>query len=173
MKQVVQNLDSGDIQILEMPLSSLKLGRLLVRNACSLVSIGTERIMVEFAKKNILAKAKARPDLIREVLEKARQEGVLTTLEIVRNRLNQPLALGYSCAGVVIAMSEGIIDFQAGDRVACAGGGYAVHAEVIAVPRNLIVKLSEGVDFESATFTTLGAIALHGLRLGETVAVIG
>jgi predicted dehydrogenase len=152
--------------------------RVLVNTAASLISAGTERMVVDFARKNLLQKARSRPDLARQTLDKARRDGILTTLKAVQNRLDQPMALGYSCAGSVIDIGPGVSAFQIGDRVACAGGGYAVHAEVVSVPRNLLVKLPENVDVESAAFTTLGAIALQGIRLaevklGEVVAVIG
>ncbi|GIW50670.1 MAG: oxidoreductase [Gemmatimonadales bacterium] len=111
-------------------------------------------------------------------MDKARREGVLTALESVRNRLGEPMALGYSCAGMVMAVGNGVEGLEPGDRVACGGGGYAVHAEVVSVPKNLVVKVPNTVDFESAAFTTLGAIALQGIRLadvklGEVVVVIG
>jgi predicted dehydrogenase/threonine dehydrogenase-like Zn-dependent dehydrogenase len=115
---------------------------------------------------------------VRQALDKARREGLVTTIEAVQNRLDQPMPLGYSSAGTVVAIGEGLQGFRVGDRVACAGGGYAVHAEFVVVPQNLLVKLPEDVDFESGAFATLGAIALHGFRLaepqlGERVAVIG
>jgi predicted dehydrogenase len=149
-----------------------------VRTAASLVSAGTERMLVEFAGKNLLGKARSRPDLARQVLDKARREGVLTTLEAAFNRLDQPFALGYSSAGTIAAVGEGVQYWRTGQRVACAGGGYAVHAEYALVPENLLAMLPDNVAFESAAFTTLGAIALHGFRLsearlGERVAVIG
>ena len=133
---------------------------------------------IEFAGKNLLQKARGRPDLVHQLLDKARREGVLTVLDSVHSRLDRPLALGYSSAGTVIAVGEGITEFRPGDRVACAGGSYAVHGEIVCIPRNLVVKLPESVDFEAGAFTSLGAVALHGLRLaeiemGETVAVIG
>ena len=163
---------------MEIPPPALAPGGVLVRNAVSLVSAGTERLMVEFARKGLLGKARARPDLVRQVLSKARRDGVISTLETIRTRLDIPVPLGYSSAGTVIAVGEGVDRFQPGDRVACAGAGYASHAEIAFIPANLAAKLPEGVDFESAAFTTLGAIALQGLRLaelelGETVAVIG
>ncbi|MFQ5617012.1 MAG: bi-domain-containing oxidoreductase, partial [Anaerolineales bacterium] len=131
-----------------------------------------------FAKKSLAGKARSRPDLVRQVLDKARREGLLTTIEAAFNRLDQPMPLGYSSAGTIAAVGEGLQGFKVGDRVACAGGGYAVHAEYAIVPQNLLVPLPGRVDFESAAFTTLGAIALHGFRLaqpqlGERVAVIG
>lgn len=178
MKQIIHSVKGGQASVVDVPALAPVSGTVLVKTAVSLVSAGTERIAVEFAEKNLLQKARARPDLVRQVLDKAQREGILTTLETVRNRLDQPLALGYSSAGTVIAVGAGVTDIQAGDQLACAGGGYAVHAEVVSVPRNLVVKLPDNVDFESAAFTTLGAIALHdlrlaGLQLGETVAVIG
>ncbi len=158
-------------------------GSLLVRVCSSLVSAGTERMAVEFAQKNLLQKARSRPDLLRQVLEKARREGILSTLEAANRKLDQPQSLGYSCAGTVIDIGDGVEGYVVGDRVACAGAGYAVHAEAVVVPKNLVAaipSLANGKDiqFEEAAFTTLGAIAMHGLRLarpqfGETVAVIG
>ena len=178
MKTILQNYRKGDLTVMEVPPPALAPGGVLVRNAVSLVSAGTERLMVEFARKGLLGKARARPDLVRQVLSKARRDGVIATLETIRTRLDIPVPLGYSSAGTVIAVGEGVDRFQPGDRVACAGAGYASHAEIAFIPANLAAKLPEGVDFESAAFTTLGAIALQGLRLaelelGETVAVIG
>jgi predicted dehydrogenase/threonine dehydrogenase-like Zn-dependent dehydrogenase len=178
MKQVLQNLRSGQTIVAEVPLPTPQAGEALVCNAASLVSAGTERMLVEFAEKSLLDKARARPDLVRQVVDKARREGLLTTLEAVTNRLDQPMPLGYSSAGVVMAVGEGVQGLRVGQRVACAGGGYAVHAEYVCVPTNLITPLPDHVDFEMAAFTTLGAIALHGFRLGkiqlgERVAVIG
>ena len=164
--------------MMEVPPPALARGGVLVRNVVSLVSAGTERLMVEFARKGLLGKAKERPDLVRQVLSKARRDGIISTLETIRTRLDVPVPLGYSSAGTVIAVGESVGKFQPGDRVACAGAGYASHAEIAFIPENLAVKLPEEVDFESAAFTTLGAIALQGLRLahlelGETFAVIG
>jgi predicted dehydrogenase/threonine dehydrogenase-like Zn-dependent dehydrogenase len=178
MKTILQNYRNGDLAVMEVPPPALAPGGVLVRNAVSLVSAGTERLMVEFARKGLLGKARERPDLVRQVLSKARRDGIISTLKTVRTRLDVPAPLGYSSAGAVIAVGEGVGKFQPGDRVACAGAGYASHAEIVFIPENLAVKLPDGVDFESATFTTLGAIALQGLRLaeialGETVAVIG
>ena len=178
MRQVFQNLRNGETAVLDVPTPSPQPGEVLVRTAASLVSAGTERMVVEFAGKSLLGKARARPDLVRQVLDKARREGVLTTLEAAFNRLEQPMPLGYSSAGTIIEVGPGVHNFQAGQRVACAGGGFAVHAEYACVPVNLLVPLPEGVDFDAAAFTTLGAIALHGFRLaevqlGERVAVVG
>ena len=178
MKTILQNYRTGDLTVMEVPPPALAPGGVLVRNAVSLVSAGTERLMVEFARKGLLGKARERPDLVRQVLSKAKRDGVISTLETIRSRLDIPVPLGYSSSGTVIAVGEGVDKFQPGDRVACAGAGYASHAEIAFIPANLAAKLPEGVDFESAAFTTLGAIALQGLRLaeiklGETVAIIG
>jgi predicted dehydrogenase/threonine dehydrogenase-like Zn-dependent dehydrogenase len=153
-------------------------GTALVRNSVSLVSAGTERSLVEFAGRSLLGKARSRPDLVRQVLSKAAREGLLTTFEAVQNRLDQPMPLGYASAGTIVALGDGMDGFKVGQRVACAGGGYAVHAEYVVIPRNLLARLPDAVDFESGAFATLGAIALHGFRLGqaavgENVAIIG
>ncbi|MGB2910620.1 MAG: bi-domain-containing oxidoreductase, partial [Anaerolineales bacterium] len=178
MKQLLQNLRTGETLVAEVPIPTPQYGQALVRTAGSLVSSGTERMIVEFAEKSLLAKARSRPDLVRQVFDKTRREGVLSTAEAALNRLEQPMPLGYSSSGRIVALGEGTTEFHVGQRVACAGGGYAVHAEYAAVPINLLAPLPDGVDFESAAFTTLGAIALHGFRLaevqlGERVAVIG
>jgi len=178
MKQLLQNMRSGKTVVAEVPCPQARPGTALVRTAASLVSAGTERMVVEFAEKNLLDKARSRPDLVRQVLDKARREGLLPTIQAAFNRLDQPMALGYSSAGTIVALGNGMEGFQVGDRVACAGGNYAVHAEYAVVPRNLLARLPDSVDFESAAFTTLGAIAMHGFRLGqpqvgERVAVIG
>lgn len=178
MKQLLQNLKNGQTTIEEVPVPTPRAGQALVRVAASLVSAGTERMVVEFAEKSLLGKARSRPDLVRQVFDKMQREGVWPTLQAAFNRLDSPMPLGYSSAGVIAALGPEIDGFQVGRRVACAGGGYAVHAEYNLVPRNLLTPLPDCVDFESAAFTTLGAIALHGFRLagpqlGENVAVIG
>lgn len=159
-------------------MSTPREGQALVKVSASLVSAGTERMVVEFAEKSLVGKARSRPDLVKQVLDKARREGVVNTIQAAFNRLDQPMALGYSSAGTIVALGKNISGFKVGQRVACAGGGFAVHAEYNVVPRNLLTPLPKNVDFESAAFTTLGAIALHGFRLaepqlGENVAVIG
>jgi predicted dehydrogenase/threonine dehydrogenase-like Zn-dependent dehydrogenase len=178
MKIVIQNYSTGELAIEDVPSPAVRRGGVLVRNAVSLVSAGTEKLMVELAQKSLVGKARERPDLVHQVLQKMRKDGILSTYETVRSRLDNPVPLGYSTAGTVISVGEGVDNFQAGDRIACAGSGYANHAEIIFVPKNLAVKLPDEVDFESAVFTTMGAIALQGLRLaeiqlGETVVVIG
>jgi predicted dehydrogenase/threonine dehydrogenase-like Zn-dependent dehydrogenase len=178
MRQLLQSVRTGETRVADLPAPQVQSAAVLVQTAVSLVSAGTERMVVEFANKGLLAKARSRPDLVRQVFDKAKREGILGTLEAVRNRLDQPMALGYSSAGTVLAIGKDVEEFTIGDRVACAGGGYASHAEIVNIPKNLIVKLPEHVDFESAAFATLGAIALQGIRLaevklGEVVAVIG
>ncbi len=178
MKQVLQNISKGETTVVDVPVPQIQPGMAIVRTQASLVSAGTERMVVEFANKSLLGKALSRPDLVRQVMDKARREGLLSTIEAAFNRLDQPMPLGYSSAGVIEATGEGLNGFKVGDRVACAGGGYAVHADYALVPQNLLALLPETIDYESAAFTTLGAIALHGFRLtqaqlGETVGVIG
>ena len=178
MKQLLQNVHKGQIIIEEVPIPSVRSKFALVKTTCSLVSAGTERMLVEFGEKNLLEKAASRPDLVKQVLTKAQHEGILPTLEATFNRLDQPMALGYSSAGTIVEVGEGMEGFEKGDRVACGGGNYAVHAEYNLVPRNLLIKLPDPVDFESAAFTTLGSIAMQGYRLGtpqlgDRVCVIG
>lgn len=178
MKQLVQHIRTGKAEVVDVPAPRAFAGQILVRVGASLVSAGTERMVVEFAEANLLAKARSRPDLVRQTLEKARREGLLTTLEAIQNRLDAPMALGYSVAGEVIAVGEGVAELKVGDRVAAAGGGHAVHAEVVSIPINLALPLPASVSWEVGAFTTLGAIALQGLRLAEValggrVAVIG
>jgi len=182
MKQLLRSARTGKTEVSEVPIPQIGPGKVLVRNLASLVSAGTERALGEFAGKNLLQKAIARPDLVRQVVEKARRDGILSAWDAIRNRLDEPLAVGYSSAGRVIGVGEGITDIQIGDAVACAGFGYAAHAEVVSVPRLLVARIPQSgkndVDFEQACFATLGAIAMHAIRLaevqlGDVVAVIG
>jgi predicted dehydrogenase/threonine dehydrogenase-like Zn-dependent dehydrogenase len=179
MKQILQNARNGEIEVRDVPAPRAAKGCVLVRVAASLVSSGTERASSQFASKNLLEKAQARPDLVRDVVSKVRRDGIFAAVSAVRSRLDQPSALGYSCAGTVVEVGEGIFDIRVGNRVACAGTGFAVHAEFGCVPRMLVARIaSSGVDFESAAFTTIGAVAMHAIRtaeakLGEIVAVIG
>jgi predicted dehydrogenase/NADPH:quinone reductase-like Zn-dependent oxidoreductase len=179
MKQVLQSARTGVIEVAEVPAPRVLPGCVLVRIAASLVSAGTERASSDFAVKSLLQKARSRPDLVREVMNKIRRDGVLSAAAAVRSRLDQPAALGYSSAGTVMGVGEGITDLRVGDRVACAGAGFAVHAEFACVPRLLVARIpSAEVEFESAAFTTIGAVAVHGVRtaeakLGDVVAVIG
>jgi predicted dehydrogenase/threonine dehydrogenase-like Zn-dependent dehydrogenase len=178
MKQLIQNISNGETLVVDVPIPQVQAGMALVRTQASLVSAGTERMVVEFGGKSLLGKALSRPDLVQQVVDKARREGVLSTLEAAFSRLDQPMPLGYSSSGLIELPGDGLQGFKTGDRVACAGGGYAVHAEYALVPQNLLVKLPEQVDYEAAAFTTLGAISMHGFRLssaqlGESVGVIG
>jgi predicted dehydrogenase len=178
MKQVLQNMRDRKTVVSEVPVPTPHAGQALVKVAASLVSAGTERMLVEFGEKSLVGKARSRPDLVRQVVDKMKREGMLPSLQAAFNRLDQPMALGYSSAGTIVSLGPGVQGLKIGQRVACAGGGYAVHAEYDVVPRLLLTPLPDSVDFESAAFTTLGAIALHGFRLaepqiGENVAIIG
>lgn len=178
MKQLLQNLRDGKTVVEEVPIPTPRQGMALVKTAVSLVSAGTERMVVEFAEKSLVGKARSRPDLVKQVLEKAGREGLITTVQGAFQRLDQPMALGYSSAGTIVALGPKVRGFKIGQRVACGGGGYATHAEFAVVPNNLMTMLPKNVDFESAAFATLGAVAMHGFRLvepqvGERVAVIG
>ena len=184
MKQLLQDARTGELKVAEVPAPQLLPGCVLVRVAASLVSAGTERASAEFAGKSLAAKAKARPDLVRDVMAKMKRDGLAATMQTVRSRLDQPQSVGYSSAGVVVAIGDGVTDIAVGDRVACAGAGIAVHAEFACVPRMLLAKIPESgedaarVSYEEAAFGTVGAICLHGIRtaeiaLGDTVAVIG
>src|SRR5436305_7591206 len=178
MKQLLQNLKTGEGVVADVPAPVAQRGRVIVRAAASLISAGTERAFVELGRKSLVGKAKERPDLVRKVVEKVRSEGLSGALRAVREKLDESHALGYSAAGVVVEVGEGVKEFRAGERVACAGTGYAAHAELLSVPKNLCAPLPDGVDFESGAFSTLGAIALQGVRLaeptlGESVVVIG
>ncbi len=178
MKQVFENLKNGEIEVIDVPLPNVGSGKILVRNYYSLISSGTERSMLEFGSKGLLAKAKSRPDLLKQVLEKARAEGILTTYKKAINKLEDLLPLGYSSAGEVVEVGKNVTEFSKGDLVACAGGGYATHSEYVVVPQNLAVKIPKGVRPEEAAFVSLGSIAIQGIRqsgaeLGDTVAVIG
>ncbi len=176
MLQVIQYQKTGEICVDELPAPKLRPGTVLVRNAFSLISAGTERTSVGTAKASMMQKARLRPDLVRQVMDNITREGVVATYKKVQRRLDNYKELGYSSSGVVI--ETGIDDIKEGDRVACAGVGYASHAAIVSVPRNLVVRVPDEVDFEEAAFTTVAAIALQGVRqadvrVGEQVAVVG
>ena len=178
MKQLIQSVSSGELAVLDVPAPQVLSGGILVRTRASLVSAGTERSMASFAQASLLQKARSRPDLVRQTIDKAKRDGVLDTIDAVRNRLDQAMTLGYSAAGEVMAVGRDVTEFRVGDRVTCAGAGHAVHAQIISVPRNLAVTLPASVPFDQAAFATLGAIGMHGVRLasvqlGDVVAVIG
>ena len=174
MKQIIQDLKSGQTLLEEIPAPQVHEGCVLIQTTCSLVSLGTERMLVEFGKANLIAKARQQPDRVKQVLDKIKSDGLMPTLETVFNKLGQPLPLGYCNAGKVIAVGKGVNTFQVGDRVASNGN----HAEIVCVPENLVAKIPDTVTDEEAAFTVIGAIGLQGIRLlqptlGETIVVIG
>ncbi len=174
MKQLLQSLSTGASGLPDLPAPAVAPGQLLIRGSCSLVSAGTERMLVDFGKAGWLEKARQQPDKFQQVLEKARTDGLFTTLDAVRSKLDQPLPLGYCYAGTVVAVGAGVSSFQVGDRVASNGP----HAELVAVPQQLCAAIPAGVSDESAAFTVLASIGLQGIRLaiptlGETFVVSG
>lgn len=178
MEQLTQKLGSGEMSIQKLPIPQLTSGMVLVKNHYSLISAGTEGSTVKAARKSLIGKAKERPQQVKQVLEVFRKQGIMQTYRAVMKKLDAYSPLGYSCAGEVIAVAEDVTEFKVGDKVACAGTGYANHAEVVNVPVNLCVKLNADADLSLACYNTLGAIALQGvrqadMRLGETCAVIG
>lgn len=148
MKQVLQNFRTGVLKVDDVPETICKSGGLLVQNVASLISAGTEKMAVDLAQKSLVGKAKERPDLVRQVLGKVQKDGLTSTFRTVMARLDAPLALGYSCAGIVREAGRGADDFHPGDRVACAGMNYASHAETVFVPKNLTVKIPDNVSFD-------------------------
>lgn len=177
MKQITENYN-GEFQLEEIPAPILRPGGILVRNHFSLISAGTERATIEISKKSIISKAKERPEQLQQVINAVKKHGLITTYKTVKDRLESPLPMGYSCAGTIIDVASDVTNFCLSDRVACAGVGYASHAEIIFVPKNLCVKVPDNVSLEEAAFVTVGAIALQGVRqsqvqLGENIAVIG
>lgn len=177
MQQVLHDPRSGLVHIEQVPVPQLAAGGLLVRNAYSLISPGTERTKLNFGEKSLLQKARSRPDLVRQVIQAASREGVLAAYKKASSRLDVPEALGYSSAGIVEAVAKDVNEFSVGDRVAC-GGSSANHAEVIFVPANLCVKVPDDVELSDAAFTVIGAIALQGVRqaamgFAESACVIG
>jgi len=178
MKQVIQNFKTGDLYVDEVPPPALSDKMVLVENKFSLISAGTERGTVKVGQASLLGKAKQRPDLVAQVIQNVKKEGIKATIEKVKTKLDSLKALGYSTSGVVRASLDSSGKFKPGDRVACAGQDYASHAELVAIPQNLVAKIPDTVSFEEASFTTLGAIALQGVRqaeprLGDKVCVIG
>ena len=178
MKQVTQHNKTGEIRIEALPIPALKAGHVLVKVRYSLISAGTEKASITQRKASLFEKAKKNPELVRKVLDQVRLYGIIQTYRRVKTQLETRAPLGYSASGVVIAVGEGPSEFRAGDRVACAGAGYASHAEYILIPANLCCKVPKGVEFQEAAYTTVGGIALQGVRqaeptLGETIAVIG
>lgn len=174
MKQILQNLKTGTTEVAEVPCPTVRRGDLLIRTSRTLVSAGTERMLVEFGKSGWVSKARQQPDKVRQVVDKVRTDGLAPTLEAVFNKLDQPLPLGYCNVGTVIEVGSGVSGFKLGDRVVSNGH----HAEVVSVPRNLCAKVPDSVSDDAAAFTVIGAIALQGIRLvqptlGEAVVVTG
>ena len=178
MKQVTQSFGDGQVVVIDVPTPALRPHGVLVRTACSLISAGTERSKVDLGQKSLMAKARSRPDQVKQVMDKVRRDGLLQTYHTVKTRLDEQAPLGYSSAGVVLAVGELATGLNIGERVACAGAEYANHAEYAYVPANLCAQVPDGVDLDSAAFATVGAIAMQGVRqagvsLGDEVAVIG
>lgn len=174
MKQIIQNFKTGETSLEEVPVPRAGRGKILIRTTHSLVSLGTERSLVEFGKANLVQKARQQPDKVKQVLDKIKSDGLLPTVETVFKRLDEPLPLGYCNVGRVVEIGEGVSDFAVGDLVASNGK----HAEYVSVPRNLVARVPEGVSSEEAAFTVIGSISLQGIRLcnpsfGETIVVYG
>lgn len=174
MKQIIQSFKTGETLLEEVPAPKVQKGCVLIQTSHSLVSLGTERMLVEFGKSNLLSKARQQPDKVKQVLDKIKTDGLLPTLEAVFNKLGEPLPLGYCNVGKVIAVGEGVTDFKLGDRVASNGQ----HAEYVCIPKNLVVHIPDEVSDEEAAFTVIGSIGLQGIRLlqptlGETIVVTG
>jgi len=174
VKQLLQSLATGASDLPELPTPAVGRGQLLIRTSCSLVSAGTERMLVDFGKATWIDKARQQPDRVQQVLAKARTDGLFTTLDAVRSKLDKPLPLGYCNAGTVVAVGFGVVGFQVGDRVASNGP----HAELVAVPQHLCAPIPAAVSDEAAAFTVLASIGLQGIRLanpslGETFVVSG
>lgn len=175
MKQLLVDLQDGEIRVEDVPIPIIKKG-MIVETRYSLISAGTESSLLDLAKKSLIGKAKERPDLAQKIINKAKKDGIFSAYEQAMSRLSKPEPLGYSCAGIVVKTN--IDDFKIGDRVACAGAGFANHAEYNFIPKNLCVKIPDNVSFKEACFTTVGAIAMQGVRnskvsVGEIVVVIG
>lgn len=174
MKQIIQDMKSGQTMLEEVPSPQVKSGNVLIKTSRSLVSLGTERMLVEFGKANLIEKARQQPDKVKQVLDKIKTDGLQPTLEAVFNKLGQPLPLGYCNVGTVVAIGKGVTELKVGDRVASNGQ----HAEFVCVPKNLVAKVPDNVSDEEAAFTVIGSIGLQGIRLlnpqlGETVVVTG
>ena len=178
MQQLIQNLKSGELTLESVPKPMVFDQFVLVKNYFSVISAGTEKSKMELAKKNLLQKALARPDLVKQVWKKLKTEGFAKTYQTVNAKLDAPSPLGYSSAGIVEEVGVLVEGILPGDRVACAGAGYANHADFVCVPKNLVVKIPDEVSLEEAAFTTIGTIAMQGVRLakpelGECFLVLG
>lgn len=178
LKQVVQDFRSGCLRLDDVPAPLLKADGCIISTRCSVISVGTEKAVIGFASGSLAEKARSRPDLVKQVIRKVRSDGFMNTYRTSMSRLDTPLGMGYSSSGVVIEVGSAVTGIRIGDRVACCGGGFASHAELAYVPKNLMVPIPDDVSDEDAAFAAVGAIALQGirladLRLGEKVVVIG
>ncbi|MDT8322944.1 MAG: bi-domain-containing oxidoreductase [Bacteroidota bacterium] len=178
MKQIAQHIKSGAMKVADVPPPSPGRGMILVKNYFSVISAGTEKTSVDSRKSSLMQRARSQPDEVRKVVEEMRRNGLGRTYRRVMSKLDSYAGLGYSSAGIVLAVDDCVQDIEVGDRVACGGADYALHSDVIAVPRNLVARIPDGVSMESAAYTTVASIALQGVRqteptLGETVVVIG
>ncbi|MFA6232591.1 MAG: bi-domain-containing oxidoreductase [Bacteroidota bacterium] len=178
MKQISQHIKTGAMKVSEVPAPSAGAGMVLVKNFFSVISAGTEKTSVDSRKSSLLQRAKSQPDEVRKAIDEVKRNGLTRTYKRIMSKLDSYAGLGYSAAGVVIAVEESVQDIEIGDRVACAGAEYAFHSDIIAVPRNLVARIPEGVSMESAAYTTIASIALQGVRqtaplLGETIVIIG
>lgn len=178
MQQLTQKLGSGEMVVQELPYPQAGIGMVIVRNHYSIISAGTEGSTVTAARKSLIGKAKERPQQVKQVIDTLKKQGPIQTYRAVMKKLDAYSPLGYSCSGEVLEVGEGVTEFKVGDKVACAGAGYANHAEIVSVPVNLCVKLSNDANLKDAAYNTLGAISMQGVRqadvrLGESVAVIG
>ncbi len=178
MKQVLQNRKTGQVRVIDVPTPQLRPDGLLVRNAVSLISAGTERASIELSQKSLVGMARDRPDLVQRVMEKLSKDGFLAAMNAVREQFDRELPLGYSAAGHVSGIGSLVTGYETGQLVSCCGAGFACHAEVNAIPRLLTAAAPAGVTAEQAAYATVGSIALQGIRntdarVGETVAVIG
>ena len=174
MKQIIQDLKNGATILEEVPTPLVKTGCVLIKTTRTLVSLGTERMLVEFGKANLIEKARQQPDKVKQVLDKIKTDGLMPTLEAVFNKLGHPLPLGYCNVGRVVAVGKGVVGLKVGDRVASNGN----HAQYVCVPENLVAKIPDNVSDDQAAFTVIGSIGLQGIRLlnptlGETIVVTG
>ena len=174
MNQIIQNLNDGKTSLAEVPVPLCNSRSVLIQTTHTLVSLGTEKMLVDFGKGSFLQKAKQQPDKVKEVIAKVKTDGLAPTIAAVKNKLDQPIPLGYCNVGTVIEVGRDVTEFKVGDRVASNGP----HAEYVSVPKNLVAKIPEGVSDEQAAFTVIGSIGLQGIRLvnptlGETVVVVG
>jgi predicted dehydrogenase/threonine dehydrogenase-like Zn-dependent dehydrogenase len=178
MKQVSQNKKTGAMNVADVPPPALQKGMILVKNYASVISAGTEKSTIDKRKASLIERAKSQPDDVKKVIDEVKRSGLFSTYSRVMSKLDSSAGLGYSTAGIVLAVDESVDDIEVGDKVACAGAEYAFHSDVIVVPRNLVARIPQGVSMEAAAYSTVAAIAMQGIRqteptLGETIVVIG